>query len=305
MERTSQATNTSGSHQYNIPVVLIRRNDSARHRTYRLDAPKAPNAAFANLPMGSAVERFLTTSELVGLVFEYFYPDPESKQHTARERGELRGFMLTTKAFFPHAAAILWASCLNTRNLYRLLTIMDITPPGGRHSHWQHSWTIGGAQTVKRINDAVGKILRDDISWNHFLYYASLIQVLHLRASTFPESAIPILSQHITDKSPILPALRELYWDEEGVCDNDLLFLVGSSLRVLTIRVPDIQPGPLGEMIFSSWAERLCKRLSCLCPKLTRLSLRSQGGLARHEMVLAYFNHLHQLPVRVYESTGA
>ena len=304
------------SYYCNVPTALVRCNDFGHVRPYMFDSPKRARSAFNNLPNTSATERFLNTDDLLRQVFEYFQPESgRSGQLSLRERAELRGFMLTTKFFFHHAAAILWGSSTTTRDLYRLLNIMDIAPlsgaaggaraieryPPASHSQYNDSKDL---TLNHRINGAVSKAMRADSSWNHFLYYGSLIRVLHLQAATFPKGVIPILTQLIADKSPILPSLSELHWDEEGVCENDLLFLVGSNLRVLTIGVPDIQCDGLGEVIFSAWAERLCKKLSCLCPDLRTLSIHSHGGILHQETILAYFNHLHRLPVHVFDSVG-
>lgn len=106
-----------------LPLVRVQRSGGWLHRTYAFyDGPTAPlPLAVSLLPSNGATSRFLGNFDVLSLVFDAIYQDPDAR----RNRKQLLGFMLTTKVFFHHAAAVLWRA-LDDIGLEPLLNMLNM-----------------------------------------------------------------------------------------------------------------------------------------------------------------------------------
>ncbi|OSD01143.1 hypothetical protein PYCCODRAFT_1426103 [Trametes coccinea BRFM310] len=155
------------------------------------------------------------------------------------------------------------------------------------------------AGLVTRDNAAFARGVVRHPCWNHFMYYAGLIKSMRVNAAELQPGMIALLSSFVPDDSSILCSLRQLYWEECGHGD-ELLYLAGGALQVLSIVVLDPQDGYMTERVFADWVERLCNKLVCLSPELKLLEIRGSGTFRPDPSPLAYFNRLHRVPICVY-----
>ncbi|KAL7278557.1 hypothetical protein ACG7TL_007556 [Trametes sanguinea] len=283
---------------YPTPNLVVRRDGNPKIRRYQFKSCISPDAAFAHHSDTSAVKRVITNFDIMALVFEHFATGTRNLVgHSTQERMELRGFMLTSKAFFHHAAKALWGAHMDTHGLRHLLNILDLCPISERVSR------PNTPELAERANDAFVRGIRRHICWNHFLYYASLIKSLLLNSSTLQPGCIAVITSLIPDHSPLLCSLRQLYWEESGR-GEELLFLVGGSLEVLTIGIVDPREGHMVREAFAEWVDRLCGRLVQLAPSLKLFQITGGRPFAEHESPIRYFHGLHKTPAYVYDKDG-
>ncbi|CDO76889.1 hypothetical protein BN946_scf184903.g10 [Trametes cinnabarina] len=277
---------------YPIPDTVIRRDGNPKLRCYQFQSCISPDTAFAHHSDTSAVKRLLANFDIMALIFKHFTMG-ELEGHSTQERMELRGLMLTSKLFFHHAAKALWGAHMDTHGLHHLLNILDLCPISERVSR------PDTPELAKRANTAFVKGIHKHICWNHFLYYASLIRSILVNAATLQPGCIAVITSLIPDNLPLLCSLRQLFWEESGH-GEELLFLAGGSLEVLSIGILDPRDDYLVKKVFAEWINRLCEKLVCLAPGLKFLQIAGCRAFLQHESALHYFGRLHKTPVSMY-----
>ena len=131
-----------------------------------------------------------------------------------------------------------------------------------------------------------------------------MIKIAGFSEEALHEGYLGMLSSFVHDKSPIFCSLRELYWDQGMSRGNDLLFLLGDVLEVLTVQVPDFRDGFMGEEVFVQWVRRLCFRIARLAPQVKYLAIKGSGDLPMGHSAMTYFYDLHTLPIRIEYRDG-
>ncbi|KAI0364597.1 hypothetical protein BV20DRAFT_1057089 [Pilatotrama ljubarskyi] len=202
--------------------------------------------------------------------------------------------MLASKVFFHCAAALLWSEAPD-EGLFALVVQLDAIPV----RHKIYALMGGTPEEFERGLRMFSEAVTTHRAWNNALYYASLIKAAKLRAASFQDGILPLLSALVPDQSSILCSLRELHWDQGVSPNDDLLYLVGPNLKYLTVDVMDFRDGPLGQEAFAGWAERLARKLLLLSPSLHRLYIRAYKSFGRQHTPFIYFSTLHRLPVDV------
>ncbi|KAI9068793.1 hypothetical protein FKP32DRAFT_1671923 [Trametes sanguinea] len=290
-EYTAQQVAAQGPHRR----VLDYSRPEDRHYQF-MSSPYGVSTSLLNHEDFSATARLFGNKDVVENVIDCFAQASYDRQ----SHQELIEVMLGTKLFFYPVTKLLWRSCSETRDLYRLLGILYHVPSGtlllrgsaGReYRPEQLKFGPLPPDFVKRVHQA--------LPWNHFLYYASLIRTARIRSGTLSADYLATISRLIPDGLPVLCSLQKLEWEESILGGDHLLYLLAPSVTRLAISVPHVRDGSLNDESFTRWLVRFCDLLSVLMPHLKSLSIRSYGRQPPSKSATSYFDTLYTLPISV------
>ncbi|KAL7278944.1 hypothetical protein ACG7TL_006776 [Trametes sanguinea] len=290
-EYTAQQVAAQGLHRR----VLDYSRPEDRHYDFA-SSPYGVSISLLNHEDSSATARFFGNKDIIERVINSF----QQASYDRQGHRELVEVMLGTKLFFYPVTKLLWRSCSETRDLYRLLGILYHIPSGTLllrgsvgHEYRPEQLKFGPLPPdfVKRVHQS--------LPWNHFLYYASLIKTARIRSGTLSADYLATISHLIPGGLPVLCSLQKLEWEESILGGDHLLYLLAPSVTRLAISVPHVRGGSLNDESFTRWMVRFCEMLCVLMPCLKSLSIRSYGRQPPSQSATSYFDTLYTLPISV------
>ncbi|OSD00948.1 hypothetical protein PYCCODRAFT_1426158 [Trametes coccinea BRFM310] len=230
-------------------------------------------------------------------VIEHIISQMAQPAYTSLDRRQLMSIMLTNKAFFHDAATLLWSTFLGNQGLEPVLKIL------GEVGIQSYLSGLSEGMSDSEIASRHAKFAEDvttSIAWNHTLYYASLVKTAIISGVHMPQAGwLSIISSIMPDHSPLFCSLRTLYWAEGFLPSSALLYLLPTTLEILSISIAaDLDDDPIKGKPFMKWLATFSEKLSLLTPNLASLSILCQGCLPDWSYQ-TYFSSLHDVPIAI------